>query len=170
MLIIFHDARNFPTFFKFLRWKITSIVSNVSTVTRVLYWTVVEKVGISLKDVITTTFSKNIAIICWFSEVISKLVLFSKVLIIFHGARNFPTFSGFLHGKLRARDCNWILDCKLKFSPYKSDDIIKCCTTVRTHCSVPCRESKCNRLQHWTNNVTGQLGEQHHVIHCDHFH
>ena len=108
MLIIFHDARNFPTFFKFLRWKITSIVSNVSTVTRVLYWTLVEKVGISLKDVITTILSKNTDIICWFSEVISKLVLFSKVLIIFHGARNFPTFFGFLHGILRARDCKHV--------------------------------------------------------------
>ena len=31
------------------------------------------------------------------------------MLIIFHGARNFPTFSGFLHGKLRARDCTSII-------------------------------------------------------------
>ena len=105
MLIIFHDARNFPTFFEFLRWKITSIVSNVSTVTLVLYWTVVEKVGRSIMDVITTILSKNIATISRFSQVISKLVLFSRVLIIFHGARNFLTFSGFLHGKLRAWDC-----------------------------------------------------------------
>ena len=27
------------------------------------------------------------------------------MLIIFYGACNFPTFSGFLHGKLRTRDC-----------------------------------------------------------------
>ena len=36
------------------------------------------------------------------------------MLIIFHGARNFPNFSGFLHGKLRARDCNSTLPCKFK--------------------------------------------------------
>ena len=34
---------------------------------------------------------------------------FSRMLIIFRGARNFPTFFRFLHGKLRARDCNIIL-------------------------------------------------------------
>ena len=37
MLINFHDARYFPTFFKLLQRKITSIVSIVSTVTKVLY-------------------------------------------------------------------------------------------------------------------------------------
>ena len=42
MLIIFHGARNFPTFFGFSRQKITSIVSNISAVTQVLYWTAVE--------------------------------------------------------------------------------------------------------------------------------
>ena len=50
MLEIFHDARNFPTFSNFLRRKITSILSNVLTVTRVLYWQVVEQGDIIIKE------------------------------------------------------------------------------------------------------------------------
>ena len=51
MLIIFHGACNFPTFFGFVRRKITSTGSNVSTVTQVLYLIVVESGGISIKEV-----------------------------------------------------------------------------------------------------------------------
>ena len=59
MLIIFHGACNFPTFFGFLRRKITSTGSNVSTVTQVLYLIVVESGGISIKEVFSTLLLVN---------------------------------------------------------------------------------------------------------------
>ena len=59
MLIIFHGACNFSTFSGFLRWKITSTGSNVSTVTQVLYLTVVEEGNISIKEVFTILLRVN---------------------------------------------------------------------------------------------------------------
>ena len=92
-----------------------------------------EKVGISIKDAFTTILSKIVAIIFCFSEFIPKLVLFSRVLIIFHGARNFPTFSGFLHGKLRARDCK-IISMLIPGLAYSDQDTVREKRQFRDYC------------------------------------